>query len=193
MPMRYGRLEGTIRYKKLPVTKELTTKRHLKFPESAKGVLYFHRSDPLLSSSIRFRICDYTTPSAFDAGYDLKIPPTDYGEQYSWEIPFCAVVLAEMYRPLLQTLLNDGLVHQSVIESIRDFGRKRAHVKHLLFSIDQPFVMDLSQTANLGFLTTKGYTDRITFNFFACKKALIYPFSGTPSFTRWASSLISKA
>ncbi|KAF9558894.1 hypothetical protein CPC08DRAFT_709241 [Agrocybe pediades] len=179
MPISHRRIESAIRYKKLPVTKEFPTNRYLKFPESAKGVLYFHRCDPILSSSIRFRICEDATPSSFDLGYDLKVPPTDYGEEHTWEMPLFAVALTETYRPLLQTLLNDGLVHQSVIEPLRDIDLESpAHVQNLLFSIDQPFVMDLSQTAKLGFLTAKGYSGKIQFRFFACKRALIYPFSG---------------
>ncbi|KAF4609535.1 hypothetical protein D9613_012254 [Agrocybe pediades] len=128
-----------------------------KFPPWAVGVLYYHRSTPEISSSIRFRICDDVRPPSVDAGQDLMLPPTYPGEKLPWEIPLGLITSAKRYRPFLQTLLNDRLVDHALIEHLRSFN-----IKHLirdklpLYTIDQPFVVDLSKARSLNFMTMKG-------------------------------------
>ncbi|KAF4609510.1 hypothetical protein D9613_012227 [Agrocybe pediades] len=170
-----GRVICPIGYKKVPTGSG--TWRALGFPRGSKGVFYYHKSVPEISSSIRFRICEDPTPSSFQAGQDLLLPSTDYGERLPWKIPLLSIATKKTHRAFQQTLLDEGLVDRSVLEALRRLESPNiARVKEPLYSIDQPFVVDLSQRIEVNFVTLKGHVGPMQFDVFGLER--LYPFSG---------------
>ncbi|KAF4609537.1 hypothetical protein D9613_012250 [Agrocybe pediades] len=129
-----------------------------KFPPDAKGVFYFHKSDPQISSSVRFRICDDPKPSTFNAGHDLLLPPTYHGDNSPWKISLLSIASKKGYRGFQQMLLDEGLVDRSVMERLRNLASEHEWriAKLPLYSIDQPFIADLSQRVSIHFVSLKG-------------------------------------
>ncbi|KAF9547119.1 hypothetical protein CPC08DRAFT_715885 [Agrocybe pediades] len=155
-----------------------TLKTKLRFPP-AVGVLYYHKSNPELASSLRFRICDDVSELSFKRGQDLMLPTIGGEEPTPWHISLLNLAWSKTYGPFQQLLLDDGLVDTSLIEDI-----KRLEVNansHTLYSLDEPFVVDVSvQRYVCRFVTRKSVTDTLSLELFAVitHQGRKVPFSG---------------
>ncbi|KAF9558917.1 hypothetical protein CPC08DRAFT_709262 [Agrocybe pediades] len=183
----HGSVQSFIFYKAQAAEPESTSlQQHLDFPPTANGYLYFHKSTPEISSAIRFRVATNSSPFSFEAGHDLLLPPTDYGEELAWEIPLLSIATSSTYRPFLQTILDEDLADRTLIERLWSLGHgqkvRLSRLRKILYTIDQPFVVDLSRKVKLNFISSTGYVGPIEFAFFAWRESAggprQFPYSG---------------
>jgi len=162
-------------------------RRH-KFPSSTKGLFYYHRSEPEISSSIRFRICDNPSRASFSSGDDLLLPATDYGERHPWNIPLSSIASARMYGAFEECLLRENLVDPQLLNIIKGFNLGSPQ-RQPLYTLDQPFVCDLSSPMTwITFLTSKNVVRETNFRFFSDVKLRTKIYSGQCQFI--SSSLV---
>ncbi|KDR78122.1 hypothetical protein GALMADRAFT_1302372 [Galerina marginata CBS 339.88] len=136
-----------IRYKS-----EYGTTKHQLFPDATIGVLYYHRPPGLheLSGGLRFRLCPHV--SLFSKGKDLEI---DTGEP--WHIPLYCLLRMEGWNSIVSLLANDRLIDDQLVSDVMQLPRRGAvSGSRLLFTLDQPFILDLQQeTFSLVFMDRK--------------------------------------
>ncbi|KAJ3513801.1 hypothetical protein NLJ89_g2743 [Agrocybe chaxingu] len=110
------------------------------FPPDTRGVLYYHLprpKEPILSGQLRFRLCQ--DPSAFQEGSDLLA--ANRGEP--WSVSLYYLVKLKRMKPLLNLILEEGLVARRVVGEVEKLPTVRSDCPQL-YSIDWPFVVDFS-------------------------------------------------
>ncbi|KAF9550767.1 hypothetical protein CPC08DRAFT_715196, partial [Agrocybe pediades] len=125
-----------------------------RFPEHTRGVLYYHKADPEVASSVRFRICEEPTLASFNAGHDLieyeheldsesssRLPMSYRGP---WNIPLHAIAGLRSYYAFRAALLQENLVDLALMEDLSRISLKK-RLSRALYSYDQPFLVDLSK------------------------------------------------
>ena len=138
---------------------------HGRFPDGSRGVLYYHLDPtlPPISGSVRFRLCE--NPNAFHRGSDLLISPGR-----PWHIPLFTICRINIYRPLLEMLLDEGLVDRSVVTDVQAHEVAPRNAASALFALHQPLSLSLSlKNLHIWLVTRK------TCHIF--KFPLFYPFS----------------
>ncbi|KAF7375661.1 hypothetical protein MSAN_00455200 [Mycena sanguinolenta] len=125
------------------------------FPAHARGYLYYHPPSPRypFSGSVRLRI-----QSNEEHGTDLLLP-----NGTPWQIVLPQMVTLPSYAGLLKQLLREDLVTSETVDQCRElfWGRKILHPNTLIFRLDQPFSILMTQ-AHVS-LTTVGRSKLGTF------------------------------
>ncbi|RDB31068.1 hypothetical protein Hypma_000039 [Hypsizygus marmoreus] len=131
------------------------------FPTHTRGFLYYHRDPelPPISGAVRFRLTAAAHASSFSAGMDLMLPDG----RTPWAIWLVTVANAAKYVGLKQILLFDGLVAPELLEYCRHLGARSeasngltSMYRHMLFRLDQPFILDLSSTPRFSAVGPQG-------------------------------------
>ncbi|KAK0215056.1 hypothetical protein IW262DRAFT_1465848 [Armillaria fumosa] len=127
---------------------------YLSFPKSCKGFLYYwtHTDLPAVFGGIRFRLLRDKESPLFSTGKDLCLP-----NGIPWSVPLGQVVGRN--GKMLQLLLKDGLVDQSLINSeyIQAFLKLRLKTGSVLLqSFEESFALSLPQDSVLVHLLSKG-------------------------------------
>lgn len=135
--------------------------QNIPFPESCKGFLYYwtHTDLPAVLGGIRFRIIPDSKTPLFSAGKDLCLP-----NGIPWSIPLYKLV--GWNGKMLQLLLKDGLVDQSLINSeyIRAFLKLRLKTDSIaLQSLEESFPLSLPQDSVRLHLLSKGHPPQMVF------------------------------
>lgn len=135
--------------------------QNIPFPESCKGFLYYwtHTDLPAVLGGIRFRIIPDSKAPLFSAGKDLCLP-----NGIPWSIPLYKLV--GWNGKMLQLLLKDGLVDQSLINSeyIRAFLKLRLKTDSIaLQSLEESFPLSLPQDSVRLHLLSKGHPPQMVF------------------------------
>ncbi|PBK60661.1 hypothetical protein ARMSODRAFT_965962 [Armillaria solidipes] len=134
---------------------------YIPFPKSCKGFLYYwtHTDLPTVLGSIRFRILPDRELPLFSGGKDLCLP-----NDIPWSVPLGKVVGRN--GKMLQLLLKDGLVDQSLINSeyIRAFLKLRLKTDSILLqSLEESFPLSLPQDSVQLHLLSKGHPPQKAF------------------------------
>ncbi|KAF9042428.1 hypothetical protein BJ165DRAFT_1406083 [Panaeolus papilionaceus] len=113
------------------------------FPSGTRGFLYYYSpSDrPRIAGQLRFRVTPSEDPISFPHGHDLTLPHTRSYSPTPWSIPLLYVLDTKCYAGLLSHLVYEGLVEESLVESIREVGphhKSRCAVNYL-FKLSDPF------------------------------------------------------
>ncbi|KAF9552623.1 hypothetical protein CPC08DRAFT_266553 [Agrocybe pediades] len=123
----------------------------IKFPENTRGVLYYHKADPEVASSVRFRICDEPTLASFKSGRDLiehehKFDSNArlFSYREPWNIPLHAIACSESFYSFRAELLQENLVDSAMIDDLRAIGIPK-RLTRALYSYNQAFIVDLSK------------------------------------------------
>ncbi|KAK0489427.1 hypothetical protein IW261DRAFT_1557914 [Armillaria novae-zelandiae] len=137
---------------------------YLPFPKSCKGSLYYwtHTDLPAVFGGIRFRLLPNRESTLFSEGKDLCMP-----NGIPWLVPLGHIV--GRTGKMLQLLLKDGLVNQSLINSeyIQAFPKLRLKTGSVLLqSFEEPFPLSLPQDSVRVHLLPKGHTPQKVFLLF---------------------------
>ncbi|RDB31074.1 hypothetical protein Hypma_000037 [Hypsizygus marmoreus] len=154
------------------------------FPVHARGFLYYYHDPklPPISGAVRFRLMpdSCTTTSGFGAGTDLMLP-SGRGPWAIWLLPIAS---AARYIGLKQLLLSDGLVTcRNLSASPRTFYSLTQMYPHILFRLEQPFVIDLATSVRLSVMEPQGI-EKAQLRFISVlrpehhKRAPFFPYSG---------------
>lgn len=95
--------------------------RRIPFPSGTRGFLYYHLpSDrPRISGQLRFRLTPSDDPASFAYGHDLMQPRDRRYTHQPWGTHVLYLPDQMYYTGLLSQLVNEGLVEESLLETIR--------------------------------------------------------------------------
>lgn len=120
----------------------------LPFPKSTGGFFYYHvePSLPPIAGELRFRVTQSSDPSSFQAGHDLLRP-----SKRTWSRPLLQIMSNQpSLAAIRQQLLDDGLVREDLLLHCERLLKTCHWAKTTgvtLYSLDQPFLADLSRSA----------------------------------------------
>jgi hypothetical protein len=150
------------------------------FPANTRGFLYFKPQNELspLAGGLRFRLTDTPHPDSFPHGRDLLWP---FGDP--WQLTFVQIAIHNSYQHFLNQILRDGFVSASESRRCREIfsNQKRIHPRFMLFSMAQPFIVDLASKPSLCVVGAKEVrTTRLTTTFTDLRDGseVYYPFEG---------------
>ncbi|KAJ7877467.1 hypothetical protein B0H13DRAFT_2053707 [Mycena leptocephala] len=151
------------------------------FPANTRGFLYFKPQNELspLAGGLRFRLTDTPHTDSFSHGRDLLWP---FGDP--WQLTFVQIAIHNSHQHFLNQILRDGFVSASKYRHCREIfaNQKRIHPRFMLFSMAQPFVVDLASKPSLCVVGAKEVrTTRLTTTFTDLRggSEVYYPFEGS--------------
>lgn len=119
-----------------------------RFPQHARGFLYYHLSPnaPALSGQVRFRVTGTNDPALFSSGEDLL--RSDY---LPWRIPVLSLPPRKYYTALLRRLLDDGLVSEHVLRIASSLPPNSQQINgssaRMIHALGQLFLLRFGQTS----------------------------------------------
>ena len=155
---------------------------HEKFPEAARGFLYYHmpmESRPL-AGEIRFRTTHRADPLEFHNGRDLLLP-----NGLPWSL--LAITLSPLQRPVfLELLLRNRLfdkIHLDSLSRAGDNWQRGCKPKNIIHDLDQAFLHDFSQyKITCHFIgetsVSREFKSNSPFSYKLAKTPRLLPFSG---------------
>ena len=165
------------------------------FPENTRGFLYYHSPSfaPPHVGQLRFRLTNSAEPKDFASGRDLL----DQNGALPFFWPLRGLVLHQSYRPIIDTLLRNGLITDNVVRDIaRLWSSRTGHWRPTLFAFDRPFLVNFNAIAHgsdvLGEEHGTAVVERLTLTFPGQyqKREGTYPFAGATLCLRSSSSTI---
>ncbi|OBZ62671.1 hypothetical protein A0H81_15030 [Grifola frondosa] len=152
----------TLSYARVVVRKDGQTGvqeiRHLPFPSNTHGFLYYHTPPdaPPTAGELRFHLVRRNDAGRPQKGYDLL---NNHG--IPWSYPLLAIAMESS--PFLRNiLLRDGLVTEDVLTLChrlcrRAAGRTFARWSPLIYQLNQPFYVDLSDRNVVSWLLDEAF------------------------------------
>ncbi|CAA7268993.1 unnamed protein product [Cyclocybe aegerita] len=129
--------------------------REAHFPLGSTGVLYYHTpapGAPVLSGELRFKLCKDL--ALFARSPDLQSPD----KTRPWSLNLYRMVMTPRYKSFIQLLIHDRLVSSTVVDAIVRLPRVICdRASRILYSLEQPFELDLAQIGVTFILVNLGH------------------------------------
>ena len=139
---------------------DLNTWTRLTCPPNTKAFLYYFTSSekPRIAGELRLRVAPSDDPASFESGSDLLLT-----NGQPWARPL--YVLSRCYVPLYEKLREEQLVSDDLdrVLSTLPSGNLRYRLSHLLYTINDTFIIDFSSIASSFFVITEQGVERLQF------------------------------
>ncbi|KAF9473043.1 hypothetical protein BDN70DRAFT_900084 [Pholiota conissans] len=149
--------------------------RRERFPAGTRGFLYYHTGSTDLAGEVRLRICD--NANSFAKGHDLLVRGVR-----PWFIDLLRLVRWPSYKLLVDILIKDGLVTHHTVDSVRKIPSVSRGPKHTIFTLSDPFYIDLQSNHHKLNVCTEDYFAtyelRELFNIRKKGRDVVLPFAG---------------
>ncbi|KAF9029876.1 hypothetical protein BJ165DRAFT_1520240 [Panaeolus papilionaceus] len=128
---------------------------NIPYPDGTRGFFYYHKPSnrPRISGQIRFRVTPSDDPASFPRGYDLDTTRTTHPFPYPWNVSILNLVGGQHYTNLVSQLVSEGLVEETLVQSVRRLSSSRNITcgGNFIFTLSDPFDFNYLHNTHISF------------------------------------------